>query len=138
MLNLHMLNKYRIKVNNNVINTIIQISNQSPEYYDTVERNLLNIIVNNEIKYENIDKLINLIRITLRNIKDKKIFKFKHDEKIRISGEIIKFLIILLIDEKIIFVTNKEKFINDTNRIIFMCIELMLNSTKEYKFKINF
>ena len=138
MFNLHMLNKYGIKVNNRVINTIIKISNESPEYYDTVEKNLLDIIKNDEIKFENIDKLINLLRITLRNIMVNKKIKFKHDEKIRISGEIIKFLIILLIDEKMIIITNKEKFVNDTNRIIYMCVELMLNSKKEYKFKINF
>ena len=138
MFNLHMLNKYGIKVNNRVINTIIKISNETPEYYDTVEKNLLDIIKNDEIKFENIDKLINLLRITLRNIMVNKKIKFKHDEKIRISGEIIKFLIILLIDEKMIIITNKEKFVNDTNRIIYMCVELMLNSKKEYKFKINF
>ena len=45
MFNLHMLNKYGIKVNNRVINTIIKISNESPEYYDTVEKNLLDIII---------------------------------------------------------------------------------------------
>ena len=115
---------------------IIKLLDGSPSYFNDIEKTLAEIIKDNKIDSTDIPNIIALIQKLYELIYNIKAVKLDGKKRCEVCASILKFLIHLLVEERIIKIDDeqKTKFLNDVDKLIDSFIGL-LRLPKELKTK---
>ena len=115
---------------------IIKLLEGSPSYFNDIEKTLVEIIKDNKIDSTDIPNIIALIQKLYELIYNIKAVKLDGNKRCEICASILKCLIHLLVEERIIKIDDeqKTKFLNDVDKLIDSFIGL-LRLPKELKTK---
>ena len=114
-------------LNSEDITIIHKIISYSPEFFNEIDKLINEIIKDGKIDSNDIPNLILLIKKIYELIHNLKSVKLDNDKRLEICKSILKFIIRVLIDERIIVVNNENKQIvlELIDNLIDSCVSLM-------------
>lgn len=116
--------KCSFKIDDQTKETFIYILDKYPEYFSEFKTILELIIEDGKL---NIDDFTNIIKLLTKLYELVKTLKLDYDTSLKVSGDILKFILYYLIEEKKMKITNKDESAvsSSINTLIDACIELL-------------
>jgi len=126
--------KINIQLNKNEINVLTHILKYSPDFLNEIEKVIIEIVKDNKIDTNDIPNLIILIQKLYELIYNSKQVKYDSKKIADVCGNILKFIIYILVEERKIKMDEDKKlhFFILTDKLIDSCISL-LNLSKVLK-----
>lgn len=120
--------KIDIKLNNNDLTVITNILKYSPEFLNDIEKAIIEIIKDNRIDSNDIPNFIIIIQKLYELIYNSKKVKYDSKKIADVCGNILKFIIHIMVEERKIKIEDDKKiiFLELTDKLIDSCINLLI------------
>jgi hypothetical protein len=120
--------KIDIKLNNNEVDVITNILKYSPEFLNDIEKAITEIIKDSRIDANDIPNFIIIIQKIYELIHNAKKFKYDSKKIADVCGNILKFIIHIMVEERKIKIDDDKKivFLELTDKLIDSCINLLI------------
>ena len=123
----NMMNKISIKLGNKEREFLIKILEQFPETFEKIELSMKNIVSDNKIDTKDVPDMLSCIQELYQMIYKFKTNKLDTKKRCELCATIIKFVIHILVEERIIKIDEERKveFLSSTDILIDSAISLI-------------
>lgn len=132
------IKQYNIVIDNKTNNILMLLIKSNPLLFSEIQDTLIKIIKDEKIDSNDIPEILVLLKKLYEIVYSLKKTKISGIDVAKITGDILKFLVLILIKENKIKVNNEEDFLKNINQLIDISISLLsLNKTLKKSYGCN-